>query len=225
MQRHNLEVAQAAFYACRVSFVPRALKDFEQNVIADQDRLATNRCFELGCACCPRPTQMGDPHRAVDEDHDPARRLVAAHLVEVALPAYSPERFERLGLLADLNQQLEALFHHRTFGWEARQPHNPSHQSIVDLNVGPHRDPSRGVYQLAQSYTEATRGESWFRTGAIDGRRARSLFAGDGRGLAESALYDETGVIGQATQTSPCGAGRAFVTAPARTSRNAGPRP
>ena len=31
---------------------------------------------------------------------------------------------------------------------------------------------------------------------------ARSLFGGNGCGLAESALYDEEGVIGQATQTA-----------------------
>ena len=30
---------------------------------------------------------------------------------------------------------------------------------------------------------------------------ARSLFGGNGCGLAESALYDEEGVIGQATQS------------------------
>jgi hypothetical protein len=30
---------------------------------------------------------------------------------------------------------------------------------------------------------------------------ARSLFGGNGCGLADSALYDETGVIGQATQS------------------------
>ena len=31
--------------------------------------------------------------------------------------------------------------------------------------------------------------------------QSRSLFAGNGCGLAESALYDEEGVIGQATQS------------------------
>ena len=69
-KRHEIEAAQAAFDARRMSFVPGALKDFEQNEVADQYRLAAGRSFELDGRHGPRAAKMGDPDRAVDEDHN-----------------------------------------------------------------------------------------------------------------------------------------------------------
>ena len=46
-ERHDFEAAQAAFDARRVKVVPRALKNFEQNEIADKDRLRGHRNFEF----------------------------------------------------------------------------------------------------------------------------------------------------------------------------------
>ena len=70
---HDLEAAQAAFDARRMSFIAGSLKDFEQNEIADQDRFAAGRSFELRGRHGPGAAKVGDPDRAVNEDHDGAR--------------------------------------------------------------------------------------------------------------------------------------------------------
>ena len=44
---HDLEAAQTALDARRVKLVPRALKNFEQNEIADKDRLGCHRGSEF----------------------------------------------------------------------------------------------------------------------------------------------------------------------------------
>ena len=54
-QRHNFEPAQAAFDARRVKVVARALKNFEQNEIADKDRLRDHRSFEFTVADVKEP--------------------------------------------------------------------------------------------------------------------------------------------------------------------------
>ena len=69
-KRHDIETAQAAFDARRMGFVPGSLKNFEQNEVADQYRFAASRSFELGGRHGPRATKLGNPDRAIDEDHE-----------------------------------------------------------------------------------------------------------------------------------------------------------
>src|ERR1700759_4119292 len=69
-KRHDIEAAQAAFDARRMSFVAGSLKNFEQNEVADQYRFAAGGSFELGGRHGPGATKVGDPDRAVDEDHE-----------------------------------------------------------------------------------------------------------------------------------------------------------
>ena len=69
-KRHDIEAAQPTFDARRMSFVSGSLKNFEQNEIADKNRFAVGRSFELGGRHGAGATKLGNPDRAIDEDHE-----------------------------------------------------------------------------------------------------------------------------------------------------------
>src|SRR5215471_5804824 len=52
-----------------MGLVSGALKDLEQDQVADQKRLSTGDDLEFGCRRGPLTAQMRDPNGAVHEDH------------------------------------------------------------------------------------------------------------------------------------------------------------
>src|SRR5271154_4957994 len=69
-KRHDIETAQTTFDARGMRLVPSPLKNLEQNQVADKDRFAASRSFELGGRHSQRATKVGDPDGTVDEDHE-----------------------------------------------------------------------------------------------------------------------------------------------------------
>ena len=69
-ERHESISAQSAFNARRMGLVPCALKDLEQDEIANQERFPTGSGFQFGGCWRSMAAQMRDPDGAVDENHD-----------------------------------------------------------------------------------------------------------------------------------------------------------
>ena len=66
---HNSIRTQSAFDAQSVSLIPGPLENFEQDEIADQERLSHCRCFQFDGRLRSMTAQVGDPDGGVDEDH------------------------------------------------------------------------------------------------------------------------------------------------------------
>ena len=66
---HERISTQSALDALGMSLVPRALKDLEQDEIADQERFSTGGGFQFGDRRRPMTSQVGDPDGAIDQNH------------------------------------------------------------------------------------------------------------------------------------------------------------
>src|SRR5258708_6504000 len=71
-ERHESISTQSAFDTRRMGLVPCALKDLEQDEIADQKRFAAGGGLQFGNGRGSMAAQVRDPDRAIDENH--ARR-------------------------------------------------------------------------------------------------------------------------------------------------------
>jgi len=69
-KRHESIPAQSPFNAPSMSLIPGALKDLEQDEIANQERFPTGGGFQFGSCWRSMAAQMRDPDGAVDENHD-----------------------------------------------------------------------------------------------------------------------------------------------------------
>ena len=69
-KRHESIPTQFAFDPRSMRLIPGALKNFEQDEIADQKRFATGSGLEFGSCRRSMATEMRDPDGAVDENHD-----------------------------------------------------------------------------------------------------------------------------------------------------------
>jgi hypothetical protein len=69
-QGHEHVLTQFPFNTGGMGLVPSALEDFEQDKVADQERLARRRRRQFGGLYRSIAAQMRDPDRAVDQDHD-----------------------------------------------------------------------------------------------------------------------------------------------------------
>ncbi len=69
-KRHESIVAQSAFEARGMGLVPRALKDLEQNEIADQEGFTAGGGFQFGNGRRSMAAQVRNPDGAIDENHD-----------------------------------------------------------------------------------------------------------------------------------------------------------
>src|ERR1700737_3081283 len=78
--------------------------------------------------------------------------LVAAHHLQVALPAqlasHSPDAF----LLSETDEQFETFLYGLAFAFCASKLHSPTHERIVNHNVGSHR-PSASMCKNWSKYT------------------------------------------------------------------------
>lgn len=70
-ERYNDVIAQRTLDPYGMRLVPCPLEDFEQDEVADQKRFPTRGGLQLRRGRRLEPTQMGNPHGAVDEDHEP----------------------------------------------------------------------------------------------------------------------------------------------------------
>jgi len=69
-ESYNRILAQATFDARGMGVVPSALKDFEQDKIADQERLPYNGFLQLRGRRRAMAAQIRDPDGAIDKNHD-----------------------------------------------------------------------------------------------------------------------------------------------------------
>ena len=72
-ERHERKPAQFEFDARRMGLVPSALKNFEQDEIADQDWFASGRRFQFGGRVRARSAKVDYPDGAVDKNHNGPR--------------------------------------------------------------------------------------------------------------------------------------------------------
>ena len=151
-KRHKSIPAHSAFDARSMSFIPGALKNLEQDEIADQERFPTRGGFQFGSGGVRSPRKIGDPDGAIDENHAGVAAALT-HFVQVAFPPQSLEVRERLDLLAYPDQQSQALFDRGSFGRQARCLHGLGQQFVVDFDIGPHPDDPTAVYRSINIYT------------------------------------------------------------------------
>ena len=107
--------------------------------ISTQKTLTAQRSVEPIRFGVSRALEIVDQNRRVYDDHVTLFRLtLETRAIEIAIPGDLPSQAAETALPLGLDQQAERFLHNGPFRSGAAAAHCLAHQTVVDINVGPH---------------------------------------------------------------------------------------